>query len=224
MPAKVSVNARPMVTAGLAKLVELVNQYAAPMYAPPAAGAGQGEDEQDQPGGGDDLAEPQVAGGPVFAGEVDGGQGEHEVGQDRPGDGPDGLRGRTSGEVPAGEPGAGTPVEEPVRGRDDRVEVHPGHRPEDQDQRAERERGRDRVSSNCRPMSCGDNRAAMTPEPTTAVTSRAVPQNSARKRRHGAWWAIRGTVRGHDRRGGGRGRRQGSATRCVCRSAPATSS
>jgi hypothetical protein len=134
-----------MVTAGLAKLVELVNQYAAPMYAPPAAGAGQGEDEQDQPGGGDDLAEPQVAGGPVFAGEVDGGQGEHEVGQDRPGDGPDGLRGRTSGEVPAGEPGAGTPVEEPVRGRDDRVEVRPGHRPEDQDQRAERERGRDRV-------------------------------------------------------------------------------
>ena len=31
MPAKVSVNARPMVTAGLAKLVEDVNQYAAPM-------------------------------------------------------------------------------------------------------------------------------------------------------------------------------------------------
>ena len=31
MPANVSVNARPIVTAGLAKLVELVNQYAAPM-------------------------------------------------------------------------------------------------------------------------------------------------------------------------------------------------
>ena len=31
MPAKVSVNVRPTVTAGLAKLVELVNQYAAPM-------------------------------------------------------------------------------------------------------------------------------------------------------------------------------------------------
>src|SRR5690349_5067610 len=39
MPTKVSVNARPIVTAGLAKLVELVNQYAAPMYAPTAAGA-----------------------------------------------------------------------------------------------------------------------------------------------------------------------------------------
>ncbi len=31
MPAKVSVKTRPMVTAGLAKDVELVNQYAAPM-------------------------------------------------------------------------------------------------------------------------------------------------------------------------------------------------
>src|SRR5687768_8649233 len=39
IPAKVSVNARPIVTAGLAKLVLLVNQYAAPMYAPTAAGA-----------------------------------------------------------------------------------------------------------------------------------------------------------------------------------------
>ena len=31
MPAKVSVNARPTVTAGLAKVVDEVNQYAAPM-------------------------------------------------------------------------------------------------------------------------------------------------------------------------------------------------
>ena len=31
MPAKVSENIRPTVTAGLAKEVELVNQYAAPM-------------------------------------------------------------------------------------------------------------------------------------------------------------------------------------------------
>ena len=31
MPAKVSENIRPMVMAGLAKLVEKVNQYAAPM-------------------------------------------------------------------------------------------------------------------------------------------------------------------------------------------------
>ena len=37
IPAKVSENIRPMVTAGLANDVLLVNQYAAPMYAPTAA-------------------------------------------------------------------------------------------------------------------------------------------------------------------------------------------
>src|SRR5450755_4165234 len=39
IPAKVSENIRPMVIAGLAKLVEDVKKYAAPMYAPTAAGA-----------------------------------------------------------------------------------------------------------------------------------------------------------------------------------------
>src|SRR5450755_1310974 len=39
MPAKVAENIRPMVMAGLAKLVEDVKKYAAPMYAPTAAGA-----------------------------------------------------------------------------------------------------------------------------------------------------------------------------------------
>ena len=38
IPAKVSVAARAMVTAGFAKLVEAVNQYAAAMYAPTANG------------------------------------------------------------------------------------------------------------------------------------------------------------------------------------------
>src|SRR4029450_6557390 len=37
MPAKVSEKIRPTVTAGFAKDVELVNQYAAPIYAPTAA-------------------------------------------------------------------------------------------------------------------------------------------------------------------------------------------
>ena len=39
IPAKVSENMRPTVTAGLANDVELVNQYAAPMYAPTAGAA-----------------------------------------------------------------------------------------------------------------------------------------------------------------------------------------
>src|SRR4051812_36100291 len=38
MPAKVSENIRPAVIAGLAKLGELVKKYAAPIYAPTAAG------------------------------------------------------------------------------------------------------------------------------------------------------------------------------------------
>lgn len=37
IPAKVSEKMRPMVTAGLANEVELVNQYAAPIYAATAA-------------------------------------------------------------------------------------------------------------------------------------------------------------------------------------------
>src|SRR5271166_2284709 len=39
MPAKVFENIRPTVIAGLAKLVEEVKKYAAPIYAPTAAGA-----------------------------------------------------------------------------------------------------------------------------------------------------------------------------------------
>src|ERR671930_440584 len=39
IPAKVSLKARPTVTAGFANEVEEVNQYADPMYAPTAAGA-----------------------------------------------------------------------------------------------------------------------------------------------------------------------------------------
>src|SRR5580700_5118777 len=38
IPAKVLENIRPTAIAGLAKLVELVKKYAAPMYAPTAAG------------------------------------------------------------------------------------------------------------------------------------------------------------------------------------------
>ena len=73
MPAKESVNARPIVTAGLANEVDEVNQYAAPDVGADrrrsdrcAAGSGEREDQQDQAGGGDDLAQPQVAGGAVL--------------------------------------------------------------------------------------------------------------------------------------------------------------
>src|SRR3954451_11763510 len=41
-------------------------------------------------------------------------------------------------------------------------------------------------SNNCRPTSPGDNVWAAIPEPTTTATRNAVPQNSARARRHSA--------------------------------------
>ena len=72
MPAKVSVKMRPMVTAGFANEVELVNQYAAPMYDPHGrgnaerpTGSGEGEDHQDQPSRGDDLTQQVTACHPV---------------------------------------------------------------------------------------------------------------------------------------------------------------
>ena len=49
MPAKVFENVRAIVTAGLAKLVDDVNQYAAPMYAPTANGAADPRPERATP-------------------------------------------------------------------------------------------------------------------------------------------------------------------------------
>src|SRR5689334_9072381 len=49
MPANVFVNARAMVTAGFAKLVEAVKKYAAPMYAPTANGATDARPERTTP-------------------------------------------------------------------------------------------------------------------------------------------------------------------------------
>ena len=91
IPAKVSVNARPMVTAGLAK----TGRGGEPVRGADVradrggrdggpAGAGQGEDEQDQAGGGDDLTEPQMTGGPVLGREVHGGQVEHRFARTDP--------------------------------------------------------------------------------------------------------------------------------------------
>ena len=46
MPANVSENIRPMVIAGLAKLVEEVKKYAAPMYAPDRGRGGPGRPDR----------------------------------------------------------------------------------------------------------------------------------------------------------------------------------
>ena len=49
IPANVFENRRPTVMAGLAKLVELVKKYAAPMYAPTAAGVKLGRRDRASP-------------------------------------------------------------------------------------------------------------------------------------------------------------------------------
>jgi len=90
MPAKVSENIRATVTAGLAKLVELVNQYAAVMY-PATANATLfvrpvrrlPKNHRHQAEGGDDFTEPQAATGAVGGGDADRVEVEHEVGQHR---------------------------------------------------------------------------------------------------------------------------------------------
>ena len=77
MPAKVSEKTRPTVTAGLANDVRGGEPVrGADVRADsggreqPAAGAGQSEDQHDQPGGGDDLTQPQVHPGAVGGGEL----------------------------------------------------------------------------------------------------------------------------------------------------------
>ena len=147
MPAKVSVNIRPTVTAGLANdggAGEPVRgadvgadrgrgEQAAP-------GADEGEDQHQQSGGGDDLAEQVSAAGPVLGRQVLPDV-EHDVGQQRPADPAGALRERVRADLGQGEPGSGAAAEEPVRERDDRVEVRAGHRAEHEDQHRQPEHG-----------------------------------------------------------------------------------
>ena len=147
IPAKVAENIRPTVMAGLAKLVEDVKKYAAPIYAPTAAGAdrrpsraGQREDHQDQPEGGDHLGQEMRGRGPVLRGDTDRRLGEHQVRQDRADDAAGHLRGQVGrGVAPA------QPAERRIRERHHRVEMGAGHRPEHQDDGEQPRRRRRRV-------------------------------------------------------------------------------
>ena len=124
MPANVSLNTRPMVIAGFAKLVELVKKYAAPMYAPTAGGPGgasgahEGEDHQDETSRGHDLREQVAAGDAIGRAPGDGGFCEHQVRENRARDAAEDLRGNVAGDVRDR-----APAERGVDERDDRVEV-----------------------------------------------------------------------------------------------------
>ena len=157
MPAKVSENIRADGDAGLANEVELVNQYAAPMYAPTAGAAsaprpvaGEGEDQQHQPRGGDDLAE-QRPGVDANLGRDRRTHTEHRVRQQGPEDPADDLGEDVQTDVLARGATAGAAADDPVRGGDDRVEVRPGTGPEQQDQHAQPERSREAVLQQLQP-------------------------------------------------------------------------
>ena len=192
MPANVSVNVRPIVTAGFANDVDEVNQYGrADVRADrgrcrggPVPVRASAKMSSSNPRGRDDLSEPESPAGAAGRRPGDRRHAEHHVGQDGAADRAADLGGNVGGEVAGGDAAAVAPAQPPVDQRDDRVEMRPGHSGEHQDQRAQRQRRRDRrFPSSSSPTSCGDSRVAAMPEPTTAVTSSAVPVNSPAARR-----------------------------------------
>ena len=185
MPANVSVSERANVTAGLAKLVDEVNQYAAVIHsATAAATCGSGARDESR----------MVSSRP-------------NVAMTSPRYSPTLPRTRAllcSSGSPNIACAATTPTHAPAnwaaalgdrlfqrqgtadrgRTRYGRIEMRPRDRREDRDQREKPGAGRDRRSRgaqprHCRPTSC----SPMIPEPTTIASSNAVPSASAPTRR-----------------------------------------
>ena len=80
-------------------------------------------------------------------------------------------------------PVPGAAPQQPVRGGDNRVEVRAGDRAEHQDQHRQPEHGGGRVLQQLQSDVVRGEWLAAMPEPTTTVTSSAVPTNSASSRR-----------------------------------------
>src|SRR3977135_767559 len=193
IPANESENIRPTVTAGFAKDVELVNQYAAPMYAPTAAA--------------DRAARPVRASAKITAISP-------AVATTSPMKWPAVNRSlveisnavrsnmtfaRTAPMIPPDTCAAAYATTDPI------VIREPARRSSSQsaadttglkcapdtgpNSRISTERPNAvaiEFSSSCNPASLGDSCAAAIPEPTTTVTNRAVPTNSAITARNGA--------------------------------------
>lgn len=134
MPAKVFEHIRARATAGLAKLVEDVNQYAAAMYAPTAnsarsaTGSREAEHDEDEAEGGDGLSEEVRPARAMMGGERDRGIAEHRVRCDRPGD----ATGELRSDVDARDLRRHA-AEEAIDERDDGVEMGARHRSERKD-------------------------------------------------------------------------------------------
>ena len=152
IPAKLSENIRPIVTAGLANDVELVNQYAAPMYAPTAAA--------------DIAARPVRASAKIkvirpavattsqirwprvtrsLVANSKGSAVEHHVGQHRAADATDALRHGVEPERRRGNAGASASAQQPISRRHRGIEVCAGDRSEHQDQNRQSEHGGGRI-------------------------------------------------------------------------------
>ena len=153
MPAKLFENVGAIVTAGLAKLVDDVNQYAAPMYAPTANGATDPRPERatpkitsNRPAVATASASQIATAGSRLRRPLDRGQREHEVGEDRTADSADDLRGDVDGEGAALEA-----AERRVGEAHDRVEMGARHRSDREDDRDQPGRGRGRVLEQLEP-------------------------------------------------------------------------
>jgi hypothetical protein len=151
MPAKVSEKMRPTVTAGLANDVELVNQYAAPMYAPTAGAArtprpvrASAKIRATRKVVATTLRQQVTTAGPVL-GRDRRSHPEHQVRQNGTSHRPDHLRDRIRADLAQRDSVPGTTSQEPVGQRDDRVEVRPRHRTEQQDQHGQAKKRRGAV-------------------------------------------------------------------------------
>ena len=143
--------------------------------------AGQGEDHQQQTHGGDRFGSQW---GPEARCLVKmwmrAGLGERRVGEDGPADASERLEWRIASSI--------LPLDTAETGineGDDRVEVTTRDRSEHQDDSEQaRRRCRPAFSKSCSPMLPGDRFCTAMPEPITMAARKALPKNSASRRRH----------------------------------------
>ena len=188
MPANVADSIRPIVIAGLAKLAEDVKKYAAPMYAPTAAGAVR--PRPDRANAKITRTSPSVATisdrkcadvARCLAEILTAARENIRFATTAPPMHPVTWAGQVRGGVPPAQPAEGR-----VGERHDRVEMAAGDRPEHEDDGEQAGRGRRRVLQQLQAASPGESCWAAMPEPITSAARNALPNNSASSRRHNA--------------------------------------
>ena len=116
------------------------------MYAPTAGAAAsrggtcEGENQQDQPTGRDDLSDRVTSRSSMLGGQVRA-KTEHHIGEQGAADGAGTLRGGVRGGFPGAQASTRSTTQSPVDDRDDRVEMRTRHRAEHEDQNGEPKHG-----------------------------------------------------------------------------------